>query len=102
MQATARMPKVTSVSKYLKACPSTAKKAEIRRLAKARMIQAGQWSGEYPMSSMNDIRREILADCIFEVEDRLESKAGGQPDDPVVVSLRNARNRIYDDLRWND
>lgn len=98
----ARKPKINSVSKYLKACPSSTQKAEIRKILKARMVEAGVWRGKWPLSSLNDMSREILADCIFEVEDRLESKSGGQPDNPVVVSLRDARNRVYDDLRWND
>ena len=95
-------PKLKSATQYLKGCTSALQKGEIRRLARARMTSEGIWVGKYPLSSMNDYRREILADCIFQVEDRLESKNGGDSDNPVVVALRDARNRVYDDLRWND
>lgn len=54
------------------------------------------------MSRTPHMWREMLADSIFEVEDRLESRAGGMPDDPVVVALREARIRVYVDMRWED
>lgn len=93
-------PKLRSATQYLKDCPSAFQKGAIRRILTRRMKEAGQWSGKWPLSRMTNISREMLADAIFEVEDRLESRAGGMPDDPVVVALREARIRVYVDLRW--
>jgi len=50
---------------------------------------------------MNSRRREWLHDAIFQREDEIECKNGGQPDQPRVVAMRRARNRVMDDLGWN-
>ena len=51
---------------------------------------------------MNRLKRELLADAIFAVEDELESRADGQPYHPQVVAMNKARNLVLDDLGWND
>jgi hypothetical protein len=48
---------------------------------------------------LNDHRRELLSDAIFQVENVLEHR---QPEHPQVQRLRAARNRLYDDLGWNE
>ena len=59
----------------------------------------GRFVGWTPM---NRLKRELLADAIFAVEDELESRADGQPYHPQVVALNKARNLVLDDLGWND
>jgi hypothetical protein len=48
---------------------------------------------------LNDQRRAILSEAIFQIENDLEHR---QPDHPTVRTLRAIRNRLYDDLRWNE
>jgi hypothetical protein len=47
---------------------------------------------------LNDQRRAILAEAIFQIENDLEHR---QPTHPTVRTLRAIRNR-YDDLGWNE
>lgn len=54
------------------------------------------------LKGMNDARREALQDAIFEVENEIESRQGGKPDDATVIALRRARQRVELDLRWSD
>jgi hypothetical protein len=49
---------------------------------------------------MNDANREALAAAVFVVENEAEHKRGG--DYPPVESMRAIRNRLYDDLGWNE
>ena len=48
---------------------------------------------------LNDRLRAQLAEAIFQVENELEHR---QPRHPQVRILRTARNRLYDDLGWNE
>jgi hypothetical protein len=48
---------------------------------------------------LNDQRRAILSEAIFQVEDDLMHR---QPQHPTVRTLRSIRNRLYDDLGWNE
>ena len=43
---------------------------------------------------------EALANAVFSVENDREHKFGHR--DPAVEAMRCLRNRIYDDLRWNE
>jgi hypothetical protein len=95
--------KRNSVTKYFAGLRASGHyKAEIRRDMSTRLKAKGLWVGQHPLSQLNPAKREILHDCIFAVEDRLESRGGGQPDHPAVVALRTARNRVLDDLGWNE
>jgi hypothetical protein len=78
-------------------------KAEIRRRALGLMQQRNIADfGPSSLSRMTPGRRACLSDAIFEVENRIESRGGGQPDHPTVVALRKVRNRVLDDLGWNE
>lgn len=48
---------------------------------------------------LNDHRRALLCEAIFHIENDLEHR---QPDHPTVRTLRAIRNRLYDDLGWNE
>lgn len=48
---------------------------------------------------LNDHRRELLADAVFQIEDDLECRMPGHRQ---VPALRAVRNRLYDDLGWNE
>jgi hypothetical protein len=48
---------------------------------------------------LNDELRATVADAIFEVENDLEHR---QRQHPQVAIMRAARNRLYDDLGWNE
>ncbi len=48
---------------------------------------------------LNDDLRAILTEAIFKVENDLEHR---QPKHPQVVAMRMVRNRLYDDLGWNE
>ncbi len=87
-------PKVRSVSAYLRGIKSGHYRGNIR--AELRRRLGGQWRG------MNRRIREYLHDSIFMIEDELESQNGGQPDHPMVVQMRIARNLVMDDLGWNE
>jgi hypothetical protein len=51
---------------------------------------------------MNSLKRELVHDSVFDVENGIESKNGGQPDHPAVVAMRAMRNRLMDDMGWNE
>lgn len=48
---------------------------------------------------LNDQRRELLSEAIFRIENDLEHR---QPGHPQVRRMRDARNRLYGDLGWNE
>ncbi len=48
---------------------------------------------------LNDDLRAILSEAIFKVENDLEHR---QPKHPQVAAMRTVRNRLYDDLGWNE
>lgn len=91
-------PKVNSIRRYLGAVSPHYRG---RIYASLREIRAGRGL-DRRQTARNDRDRECLADAVFRVEDEVESRCGGQPDEPNVVAMRAARNRIYDDLRWNE
>jgi hypothetical protein len=53
-------------------------------------------------TSLNDAGRSALANCIFDVENDLESRGGGQPYHPDVVVMRRVRNLLLDDCGENE
>ncbi|MFW5698710.1 MAG: hypothetical protein ACOCYN_02545 [Planctomycetota bacterium] len=65
-----------------------------RRRVRAAYRQMG---GEF--QPLNPHRRALLAEAIFQVENDLEHRS---PAHPQVVALRTVRNRLYDDLGWNE
>jgi len=81
------------VQQYLKGVPA-GQRQEIKRLYRAKN------NGTFPALNMD--QRAVLQDCIFVVENRIESEGDGHPHDPRVVAMRAARNRVLDDLRWNE
>ncbi len=62
------------------------------------VYEAYRWLGGR-RGRLNDHRRELLSDAIFQVENVLEHR---QPEHPQVCRLRDVRNRLYDDLGWNE
>lgn len=75
-------------------------RGKVRRIMREKLVAAG--GDGRSLAAMNDGRREMFADAIFAVENEIESRSGGMPDHPTVVALNTARNRVYDDLGWND
>ena len=51
---------------------------------------------------LNDDIRMILERCIFEVVNDFESTDMGRPHHPTTIALHDARNRVFDDLKWNE
>lgn len=51
------------------------------------------------VAPLNPKRRFWLAEAIFKVENDLEHR---QPKHPQVAAMRMVRNRLYDDLGWNE
>ena len=95
-----RQEKLRSVTAYLVSVKSPAARAQIRRayrgLCKARGLDPYRGRGTWPA------RREALQVALFRVEDRLESRKGGQSGNPVVDQIHAARLRVEDDLGWAD
>ena len=48
---------------------------------------------------LNDKLRALLSEAIFKVENDLEHR---QPTHSQVAAMRQVRNRLYDDLGWNE
>lgn len=86
----------SSTQVYLHKIPTNFRQ-KIKRLYKVRN------SGRFP--KLNDARREVLADCIFQIENELSHKhanldASKKP--LAIQKMNNARNRIYDEIGWNE
>jgi hypothetical protein len=77
-------------------------KSQIRRDALRLMQERGVGDGRWPLSRLNPQRRISLHDAIFLTENDLESQGSGRPDHPTVVALRQVRNRVLDDIGWNE
>lgn len=86
---------------YLKGVSSASYRSKVQRVFREKMGKAGVENPRIT-SRLNNAKREILHDAIFEVENHLESQRGGQPDHPTVTQLRGARNLVLDDLGWNE
>ena len=85
-----------SASKYLK--PHVHSPSAIARVRAAmRRI-----SGSATLSELNYAKRIALHDAIFEIENEIESRGDGHPDDPTVLELNRVRNLVLDDLGWNE
>jgi hypothetical protein len=93
--------KTSSTTKYLRGVPAS-KKADIRRLFRSRLIEKGLWRGGRTMSAVNDDMRQVLERVIFEIVDAFESTDRGRPFHPITIALHDARNRVCDDLGWNE
>lgn len=55
-------------------------------------------NGSWPTNKMT---RLLLSAAIFQVENDLESRNGGQSEHPAVLEMNAARIRVEDDL-WGD
>lgn len=87
-----------SVAAYLKGLKSPEKSA-IRRILAASLGGDGS-ARRFPQC--NAQVRERLHDAVFEVENDRESRGSGRPYAEDVARLRDLRNRLMDDLGWND
>ena len=98
------MPKHTGTVGYNRAQYLRAIKSQHHRTAVVHAYRdlASSRNGGAPRPGWTDWHREILQDAILRVENDLESRKGGQPDHPTVVQMRGVRNRIMDELGWND
>jgi hypothetical protein len=76
-------PKRASVTKYVKGV-SPHWKGQIRRQFEDRLKSADLWTGEHPMSQLNDAKRVILERVIFELVDDYESQGNGRCRHPQV------------------
>ena len=89
-------PKLRTYRAYLKPLKSQSLRSKIKAEAKRKAFTFG---------AFNDSHREILAAAIFEVENDFEHRLSGNVGarlDSRVVAMRGARNRLYDDLGWNE
>ena len=96
-----KQPKITSTTGYLKRVPAR-QKAMIRRTFEAELRRKGHWTGQHPMSQLNDEKRSVLERVIFEVVNAFESTGKGRPRHPTTIALHDARNLLFDDLGWNE
>ena len=87
-------PKLNSARAYLLGIKNARDRSFVRAAMRKRV--GGSWS------RLNGQLRESLHDSIFEVMNRIESKNGGQSEDPRVIQLCIAMNLVADDLGWND
>lgn len=94
-------PKTVSISKTLRGIP-VSYRATISCAMTGLLRKHGFWQPGDGAKPMTDKIRELLAAVIFEVENELEHRKSGQPDNLAVVAMRDARNLLYDDLGWND
>ncbi len=89
---------VRSIGGYLRVIASRHFRGRIRHGFRGRCTAAGLG---WPQGPLDDRHREYLRDAVFQIEDELESRHGGQPDLPVVVQMRRARCRLESDLGWS-
>ena len=82
-----------SMTKYLKPITSRVVRQRIRE---------GAFRKGFRMGKIGTDNKMALAEAVFEVEDEFESRGDGQPRHPLVVAMRGVRNRLYDDLGWNE
>lgn len=92
-----------SLRKYLMGIASSATRTRIRKAAFRRGFVIGK---------IGTAEKAILAESIFEVENEVEHMVGEYPPGAGgevtakrrewVRQMRMARNRLYDDLGWNE
>lgn len=88
-----RRSKTRSVRAYL---------AGVKPSTRSRVYAAERRIAGSAQRGMRDRRREYLVDAIFAVENEIESAGPGHPDDPRVLALNAARQRVEADLGWSD
>ncbi len=91
-----RQVKGRTVKDYIGSLPAT-----YRRKVKAQLKERGG----YQTRGMNAKKRELLAECVFEVVNELEHRHVNKPESKkpkAVGALFEAMNRLYDDLGWNE
>lgn len=95
------MPKTRSIRAYMK--PIASQRARSRILKGFRQRVREHTKEDNPsLTVTNNQRREWLHDAMFTVENELESKAGGKPDDTTVQQINQSRNHLLDDMGWNE
>ncbi len=82
-----------SMTKYLKPIQSSHLRGKIRKEAFRR---------GFVMGKIGTQNKEFLAEAIFAIENEFESSEDGRPFDPRTVAMRGVRNRLYDDLGFNE
>ena len=85
-----------TVGLYLRSIPAST-------AVKVRRLYRDAHDGKFP--ALNDKRREVLAECIFTVENEIEHRHANlaKPKKPKAIErLNDARNRLYDELGWNE
>ena len=85
-----------TVRAYIGSLPATYRR-KIQALLKQR--------GGYFCRGMSAKKRELLAECIFEVVNDLEHRHVNKAESKkpkAVAALFEAMNILYDDLRWNE
>lgn len=85
-----------SMTKYLKPIRSANFRYKIRKEAKRKGFVIGK---------IGTANKEILADSVFTVENDAEHRIAervGAWRDVSVQAMRGVRNRLYDDLGWNE
>ena len=88
--------KLKSASQYLRGVPETYR-AKVSKLYRER--------GGYEDGRFNDEKREMLAECVFEIVNDLEHRHVDKPESKkpkAVGALFDAMNLIYRDLGWDD
>jgi hypothetical protein len=80
-----------SMSKFLRAIPSSCIRTRIRKAARRR---------GFVMGRIGSANKELLSEAVFEVEDEREHRHGHR--DALVIAMRNVRNALYDALGWNE
>ena len=90
--------KLGTVGAYTRGITSGHAKTLIRRIFGTACKAHGL--GALRVGCRGEARRNLLQKAIFAVEDRLESKAGGRPDDTLVLQLHAARLLVERDLSW--
>lgn len=93
-------PKIKVKSHYMRHIDSLGDRSKITRIYKNMLKEKNLTTG-----FMNNTRREILSEAIFQHENDTEHRSDGIHTDKVnhrLHQMNEVRNRIYDDLRWNE
>ena len=93
--------KFRSTSRYLSQIHSAGDRAGIRAEMRRLLSQSGEPKPNR-LTALTNRRRAVLSEVIFAMENKHEPRRGDRSDDPRVAAMRDVRNRVYDDLGWNE
>ncbi len=82
-----------------KHCRTVGNTLSIASAYQRRLIRAAYRALGGTFTRLNDHRRALLSEAIFQIENDLEHR---QAKHEQVAILRTIRNRLYDDLGWNE